>query len=176
MKIYRDNELDDLRFNDRDVKKILKSAVKREKKRCSEISKKEKFRYSTIDTDYDSAATYQDLMKVTEERGLDSNIVREIVKNQDYKARNRFYEVLKDNVIQFSGAGIAGLLVGVGAKYLGDSEMINPVLYGAAITPAVDLIEFTMVKERKGNIKKTVQNDVGTFAGGTLGYALAFLL
>ena len=54
--------------------------------------------------------------------------------------------------------------------------MINPVFYGAAITPAVDLIEFTMVKERKGNIKKTVQNDVGTFAGGTLGYALAFLL
>ena len=77
-------KLDDLRFNDRDVKKILKSAVRREKKRCSEINKRERFRFSTINTDYDSAATYQDLIKVAEERGLNPDVVRDIVENQNY--------------------------------------------------------------------------------------------
>ena len=156
-------ELDDLRFNDKDVRRILKIAVKREKDR-----------YSGIDTDYDSAATYQDLMKVTEERGLNSDVVRDIVKTQEYRVQNRFYEFAKENLSSFVAGSIGSFLVGAGVKYFGDGNLMNPLIFGPVSTVIIDGIEYATTK--KPDLKATVRNDVGTVAGQTLGWTLASLL
>ncbi len=156
-------ELDDLRFNDKDVRRILKIAVKREKDR-----------YSGIDTNYDSAATYQDLMKLTEERGLNHDVVRGIVEDQGYRAQNRFYEFAKENLSSFVVGTIGSFLVGVGVKYLGNGNLMNPLIFGPASTVIIDGLEYATTK--KQDLRATVRNDVGTVAGQTLGWTLASLL
>lgn len=159
-------KLDDLRFNDSDVRRILELARKRERDRISAIS-----------TDYDSAATYQDLMKVTEERGLSPAVVREVVENQEYKA-NRLYEAAKDNAKMFIAMGIGGFAFGLGVRYfnsesLGITSLTNTLIAGAGITLGSDAVEFFSINKR--NIRKTLLDDIGTFAGGSLGYFVASL-
>ena len=159
-------ELDDLRFNDRDVERILDLARKREKDRIE-----------AIDTTYNSATTYQDLMKVTTERRLNPEAVREIVESKEYK-QNRVYQAVKDNTIQFFTMSIAGFLGVVLLRSVGrdtnlDPNLIDYLEWGAAITASSDTVEFFIKKGFKGDIRRTLSDDIGTFAGGSLGCFLA---
>ena len=153
--------LEDLRFNDRDVRKILRIARKREGQRVSRI-----------DTGYDSAATYDDLMAVANDRGLNADVVRDVVESGSYKRGSRVCEVLADNALSLVEGGIAAFVFWAGVKYLGDGRSFNPIVYGAAAVPIVDAIEYQF-SSRKGNLTRTVQNDVGTFLGNAAGMALA---
>lgn len=156
-------ELDNLRFNNTDVERILRLAVKREKKRCS-----------GIDTGYYSTATYQDLMRVAKERGLNSEVIRDIVENQEYRARNRLYELARENLAFFVAGTIGSFIVGAGVKYLGNGNLMNPLIFGLVSTVIVDGIEYSATK--KHDIRAAVRNDMGTVAGQTLGWTLASLL
>jgi len=156
-------QLDDLRFNDRDVRRILKLAVRREKDR-----------YSEIDIDYDSAATYQDLTKVAEERGLNPDVLLKIIEEGKYKSRHNWREISAENIRQ----GVIGLTIGFlgGAvqKYVGFGPAIHPILYGVLFTTTMDVVD--KLRDDKKTFAKLVQDDAGVFAGQTLGYTLGSLL
>ncbi len=156
--------LEDLRFNDRDVRRILRIAKKRETRRVTQIN-----------ASYDSAVTYDDLMAVAGERGLNLDVVRGVVESGAYKRAGRVCEVLGGNVLSLAEAGIAAFVFWAGAKYLGDSQLRNPLIYAAVATTIVDALEYQFTS-RRGNLTRTVQNDVGTFAGHATGMALAALV
>ncbi len=155
--------LDDLIFNKKEANRILELAVEKEKEKLFKI-----------DTAYDTSATYQDLMKVAKERGLKKEVIECIVEDKRYKLKNRIYEVLKDNVAQFFVGGFSGFLVGAGLKYFGINFFgyIDPITYAFGTTAISDFIELGLISNKRGNLKKTLQNDVGTFSGQFLGYCV----
>lgn len=97
-------------------------------------------------------------------------------KSYEIISTNKLYDILRDNFTQFAAGGVAGFLFGLGTKYVWNGGMINPIIQGAGVTPIVDVFEFTMIQGTRGNVIRTLQNDIGTFAGNTLGYTLASLL
>ena len=131
-----------------------------------------KDKYSKINTNYDSAATYSDLMKVIENRGLNPDIVKDIVEHQEYKAQNKLYELAKENISSFVSGTVASFMFGAGVKYFGDGNLMHPLIFATGVTAILDVYEY--IKEK--DIKPAVRNDVGSVAGNTLGLTLASLL
>ena len=84
------------------------------------------------------------------------------------------YQFAKENVKSFVTNSIGSFIIGVGAKYHGDGNLMNPLVFGALSTPIIDVFEYFFVKKR--DLNATIRNDVGTFAGQTLGWTLASLL
>ena len=162
-------KLEDLRFDTKDVRRILKLAVKREKKTFLG-------RFSGIDTSYNSAATYQDLMRVSEERGLKLDTVKEIVESESYKGPKRLYEDVIENVGCFVYCTLGSFTaIAVGKCLLGgSSESTNLLTFALTSTAFIDLMEYMTLKNY--DIRTTLRNDVGTVAGQTLGWTLASLL
>lgn len=168
-------KLEDLRFDKKEAERILRLATKRAKKDALD-------RCSSIDTTYDSAATYEDLVKVSKERGLNPDIVRDLVESERYKTLRKFYEILTDNVSSYIIGGLAAFTVGACVKYLGKDDLLNPILYGALVTPIVN--SFTCILKdickgeplTKKEIYKVTQATLGIFLGHTSGWTLASLL
>ena len=112
-----------------------------------------------------------------EDLGINDD-VRSVVKNKEYKSRSKIYGFLQDNVVSFLGASIGGGILLAGIRYIGSNEGINnfiamgPIFYSAAATSLTDLIEFSHIKKTKGNIVRTIQNDLGNFSGQSLAYGL----
>ena len=102
-------------------------------------------------------------------------VCRDMNPENAYNSKRRFYDILKANAESFVINTVASFTVGVGVRYVGGKITANPLIYGALVTPIIDSFEFT-ITHRKGSLEKTLQNDVGTFLGASLGWALASLL
>jgi hypothetical protein len=93
-------------------------------------------------------------------------------KEQAYKTKKKLYELAKDNLLSFAGCTTGSFVIGLVAKYAGDGDLANPLVFGALSTPIVNAFQYFQGM----SIDKIMKSEVGTIAGQTLGWTLASLL
>jgi hypothetical protein len=85
----------------------------------------------------------------------------------------RFYELAKENLYAFVTGTLGSFGVGAAIKYIGRTDLMNPLVFGPIVTAVEDLAELVVGHER---IKTVIKDDIGYLAGTTLGWTLASLL